>query len=169
MPKVLADCACQGDLAWNLPRAMRGKITVPGAAGMSDTDGFIEEVNEEVRRDRLYQMLRRYGWIAVLAILLIVGGASYSEYRKAQDRAEAEALGDAMLAALSINESTERADALAAIAPGSPASAAVLRLLTAAQQSDAGDTTAAVATLDPDVAAKPALVRTAAMARPPGR
>ena len=36
---------------------------------MSDTDSFIDEVNEEVRRDRLYHLLRRYGWIAALAIV----------------------------------------------------------------------------------------------------
>ena len=36
---------------------------------MSDTDSFIDEVTEEVRKDRLYGYLRRYGWIAVLVIL----------------------------------------------------------------------------------------------------
>lgn len=115
---------------------------------MSDTDSFIEEVNEEVRRDRLYQLLRRYGWIAVLAILLIVGGAAWSEYRKAQARAQAERLGDAMLAALSVEEATDRAETLAAIEPGAPESAAVLGLLTAAEQADAGDTEGAIDTLD---------------------
>ena len=115
---------------------------------MSDTDSFIEEVNEEVRRDRLYQLLRRYGWIAVLVIFLIVGGAAWSEYRKAQERAEAERLGDAMLAALSVHASEDRAAALAVIEPGSPQSSAVLRLLTAAEQADSGDAAAAVATLD---------------------
>lgn len=129
-------------------RGVRGAKRGPGAGRMSDTDSFIEEVNEEVRRDRLYQLLRRYGWIAVLAIVLIVGGAAWTEYRKAQARAQAEGLGDAMLAALSINESDNRADALAAIEPGSPQSAAVLQLLTAAEQADAGDITSAVATLD---------------------
>ena len=115
---------------------------------MSNPDSFIDEVNEEVRRDRLYGYLRRYGWIAVLAIVLIVGGAAYSEYRKAQVRAEAEALGDAMLAALSQDESTARATALEEIAPGSPASAAVLRMMTAAEQADAGETGAAIETLN---------------------
>ena len=41
---------------------------------MSETDSFIDEVNEEVRRDRLYAALRRYGWIAIVAVLAIVGG-----------------------------------------------------------------------------------------------
>jgi len=115
---------------------------------MSDTDSFIEEVNEEVRRDRLYLMLRRYGWIAALVILLIVGGAAFSEYRKAQARAEAETLGDAMLAAMSLADSAERAEALGAIAPGTPASVAVLRLLTASAQIEADDPASATATLD---------------------
>ena len=87
---------------------------------MSNTESFIEEVNEEVRRDRLYGLLRRYGWIAVLAILLIVGGAAFSEYRKAQARAEAEALGDAMLAALTVDDSAGRAEALAGISAANP-------------------------------------------------
>lgn len=114
---------------------------------MSDTDSFIEEVNEEVRRDRLYGYLRRYGWIAILLVVLIVGGAAWSEYRKAQVRAQAEALGDAMLAALEENESSDRVTALTAIEPGAPTSVAVLSMLTAAEQADAGDTTAAVETL----------------------
>ena len=39
---------------------------------MSNNDSFIDEVNDEVRRDRLYGMVRRYGWIAVVLIALIV-------------------------------------------------------------------------------------------------
>jgi len=115
---------------------------------MSNTDSFIEEVNEEVRRDRLYQILRRYGWIAVLAILLIVGGAAWNEYRKAQTRAEAEALGDALLAALQQGEAEARVAALEGIAPSTPESAAVLQLLTAAQQAEGGAEAEAVETLD---------------------
>ena len=115
---------------------------------MSDTDGFIEEVTEEVRRDRLYGLLRRYGWIAVLAIVLIVGGTSYSEYRKAQIRGKAEALGDSMIAALGADESAARAVALAEIDADSPAAKAVLRLMTAAEQSSAGEDELAAETLN---------------------
>lgn len=115
---------------------------------MSDTDSFIEEVNEEVRRDRLYKMLRRYGWIAVLAIFLVVGGAAWNEYQKAQSKAQAEALGDAMLNALEQNESAARASQLAAIDADTPGAKAVLRLMTAAEQSTSGDAAAAVETLD---------------------
>lgn len=115
---------------------------------MSNTDSFVEEVNEEVRKDRLYGLLRRYGWIAVLAIFLVVGGAAYSEFRKAQERARAEALGDAMLDALEVDDSLGRAAALDAIEPATPMSAAVLRLMTAAEQSAAGRDAEAIETLD---------------------
>ncbi|MCX7560781.1 hypothetical protein OS190_14485 [Sulfitobacter sp. F26204] len=115
---------------------------------MSNTDGFVEEVNEEVRRDRLYGLLRRYGWIAVLAILGIVGGAAYTEYNKAQARSQAEELGDAMLAALSLDDPSQRAVTLTAIDPATPTSAAIVRMMTAAEQAQAGDESAAAETLN---------------------
>ena len=93
-------------------------------------------------------MLRRYGWIAVLAIFVIVGGAAWNEYQKAQTKAQAEALGDAMLSALSQNESDARATELAAIDAESPAAKAVLRMMTAAEQATAGEAAAAIETLD---------------------
>ena len=43
---------------------------------MSNPDSFIEEVTEEVRRDRLFALFRKYGWIGVVLVLAIVGGAS---------------------------------------------------------------------------------------------
>ena len=114
---------------------------------MSNTDSFIEEVTEEVRRDKLYAALRKYGWIGAVAVLAIVGGAAYSEYSKAQVRGQAEAAGDAMLAALTLDESTDRAAALAKVELENPSANAVLSLMTASEQSDAGETVAANATL----------------------
>lgn len=82
---------------------------------MSNPDSFIEEVTEEVRRDRLYALMRKYGWIAVLAVLGIVGGAGWNEWQKAQSAARAEAFGDALLEALDLGGPDERAGALDAI------------------------------------------------------
>lgn len=82
---------------------------------MSQTDSFIEEVTEEVRRERLFSLFRRYGWIAILAILLLVGGASWREWSQARERAAAEALGDAILAALEAPDAASRSVALAEI------------------------------------------------------
>ena len=116
-------------------------------AVMSNTDSFIEEVTEEVRRDKLYAALRKYGWIGILALAAIVGGAAYSEYNKAQARAQAEATGDSMLAALQLDESVERAAALALVEVENPSASAIVSLMTAAEQSSAGETESANETL----------------------
>lgn len=114
---------------------------------MSDTDSFIEEVTEEVRRDRLYGYLKRYGWIAALVILGIVGAAGYNEFQRAQETAKAQALGDAMIAALSEDGDAARADALAGVTSETPQGAAVLAFLTAGAQAEAGQNDAAAQTL----------------------
>lgn len=100
---------------------------------MSDTDSFIDEVSEEVRRDRLFRLARRYGWIAILAVVLLVGGASWNEWRKAQNRAQAQDFGDAIIAALEAQDRPARAAALEAIEPSVPAGQVVLDLLAAAE------------------------------------
>ncbi len=110
---------------------------------MSNSDGFIEEVTEEVRRDRLFRLMRRYGWIAIVAILLLVGGAAWNEWRKAQAREAAQDFGDTMLAALSESDRPARASALADIDAPNPEAAAILDLLTAAET--AGQDTGAAA------------------------
>ena len=100
---------------------------------MSNSDSFIDEVTEEVRRDRLFALMRRYGWIAILAVLLIVGGAAWNEWRKAQERQTAEALGDSLLAAL---ESDDSAQALQAVEAPNPGAQAVVDLLAASEMDD---------------------------------
>ena len=61
---------------------------------MSDTDSFIEEVSEEVRRDRLFKIFKKYGWVAVVIVILLVGGAAFNEYRKISNQKRAAELGD---------------------------------------------------------------------------
>lgn len=123
---------------------------------MSESDSFIDEVSEEVRRDRLYGLLRRYGWIGALVIVLVVGGAALNEWRKAQDRAEAEALGDALIAALEAPDDAARAGALADLAEAEGVAATpdagagmVVALMTAAAQLGGGAPDMAVETLTP--------------------
>jgi len=82
---------------------------------VSNPDHFIDEVTEELRRDQLFAMMRKYGWIGVLLVLLIVGGAAFNEWRKATAEAAAEALGDSLSAALKIEDDTARAAAFGAI------------------------------------------------------
>ena len=97
---------------------------------MSNPDSFIDEVTEEVRRDKLYATFRKWGWVGVLLVVLIVGGAAFSEWRKAQAEARAEAFGDAVLEALDLGSPDERSAALAAV-PNSGEQTAILQLLLA--------------------------------------
>jgi hypothetical protein len=114
---------------------------------VSDTESFIEEVNDEVRRDRLFGYLRRYGWIAALLILGIVGAAGYNEYRNAQADAKAQALGDAMIAALSQDDNAARAEALVGVSAETAQGAAILAFMTAGAQAEAGEAALAAQTL----------------------
>jgi hypothetical protein len=113
---------------------------------VSNTDSFIDEVASEVRRDRLFALMRRYGWIAVLVVAVIVGGAAWNEWRKAQERASAEALGDSLLAALEADDAAARAAALQAVAAPNPEAQAVVDML-AASEMQQDDPAAAAAKL----------------------
>lgn len=116
---------------------------------MSTPDSFVDEVTDAVRSDRLYATFRRYGWIGVVAVLLIVGGAGYNEYQKAQEKSRAEAFGDGVLAAMELPDPAARAAALAAV-PADGDQAALLALLKAG--TPATDKAGALAALDALVA-----------------
>lgn len=118
---------------------------------MSHPDSFIDEVTEEVRRDRLFNLFRRYGWIGIAAVVLIVGGAAVNEWRKSQAQARAESFGDAVLESLDMT-GPERVEALSSI-PATGEQTAILQLLLASDPE--GDKEAALAALtkladDPD-------------------
>ena len=113
---------------------------------VSNTDSFIEEVTEEVRREKLYSYLRRYGWIAVAAVLLLVGGAAFNEYRNAQERGAAEAAGDALLDALEETDPSARATAFESVTSEGPAGA-ISALLEASTLEETGDVDGAASLL----------------------
>lgn len=115
---------------------------------MSDTDSFIEEVTEEVRRDRLFALMRRYGWIAVVAVLLLVGGTAYREYTRAAETAKAQAFGDAILAALENDAAADRVSAFDQIEAPTAEGAAVLDMMIAAEEALEGNGTAAAERLN---------------------
>lgn len=124
---------------------------------MANQDSFIDEVNEEVRRDRLYRLFRRYGPIALIAVVLLVAGAAWNEWTKAQARAEAEALGDAILAASAETSPAAREAALISLGT-TPDSAAVTSLLAAAAARADGDAETAIERYDA-IAANPEVDR----------
>ena len=102
---------------------------------------------EEVRRDRLFAVMRKWGWIPVLMVILIVGGAGYREYSLSKEQAAAEALGSSILAALSADEADERIDALSQVETDSAGGKAVVAMLKAAEQATVGYEAAAAETL----------------------
>lgn len=114
---------------------------------MSDTDSFIEEVTEEVRREQLYGYLKKYGWIAVVVVLGVVGSAAYFEWQKAQATSAAQMVGNAVLSAMDNDDVEARLSALNAIEIEDISAGAVVAMLTAREAEVAGDVEGAVAAL----------------------
>ncbi len=113
---------------------------------MSTPDSFIEEVTEEVRRDRLFAAFRKYGWIGILLIVIVVGGTAWNAWTKAQARARAQSFGDAILAAVGQGSTAERLKAFDAI-PADGGQVAIKDLLIASDPTSA-DKAATIAALD---------------------
>lgn len=112
---------------------------------MSNPDSFIEEVTEEVRRDRLFGLFRKYGWIGVVVILALVGGTAWTEWQKSRDAARAQAFGDALIDALDHGTPDERREALAAV-PTDGVQTAILNLILASDPAE--DKAATLAALE---------------------
>lgn len=127
---------------------------------MSNPDSFIDEVNEELKRDRLFGFIRQWAWLAVLAVIVLVGAATWNEWRKAQAESQAQAFGDAVIAALEPEDLAARREALAVIDAGGDR-AGILNLLLAATEIEAENRPAALALLASvaDDAALPASYR----------
>jgi hypothetical protein len=99
---------------------------------VSDTDSFLQEVSEELRRDRLYRNIRKYGWIAILLVVMIVGGATYREYMKSKTAQAAQLFGTSIIDALNEKEIDDRIAKLQTInAPGDNAKVVIAMLLSA--------------------------------------
>ena len=106
---------------------------------MSDTDSFIHEVTDEVRRDRLFGYFRRYGWIAAVVILGLVGGTAYNEWSKSTAAQVAQARGDALLDALDMDDDTASIAALSEIATNEGGDVVASFLAAGADQSQAAN------------------------------
>lgn len=117
---------------------------------MSNPDSFIEEVTEEVRRDRLFALFRKYGWIGAVVVLGIVGGAAYTEWQKVQAENRAQAFGDAVLDALDLGAPEDRSAALAAVATDGDQTGILQLLLASDPDADRAGTLAALEKLASD-------------------
>ena len=122
---------------------------------MSNTDSFIEEVTEEVRRDRLFGLFRKYGWIGGVVVLGIVGGAAWNEWSKARNEARAQAFGDAIIDALDTGTPEERTAAFAAIAADGEQAALLQLILASDLTADRATTLAALDKVAADASLRP--------------
>lgn len=113
---------------------------------MSNNDSFIDEVTEEVRRDKLFGLMRRYGWIGIALVALIVGGAAFREWQKVSKENASEAFGDAILGAMAIDDPAARLKALDAVS-ATGARKAVVEMFAAAEALAAKDKASALAQL----------------------
>ena len=114
---------------------------------MSDSDSFINEVSEEVRRDRLFTLFKRWAWLAVLIVVAIVGAAAWFEWQSAQERGDAQAFGDALLTGLDGDDPEARIAALSEIDTPSPEVSMILALLAAGEEANSEDPQAAATRL----------------------
>jgi hypothetical protein len=112
-----------------------------------NSDSFISEVSEAVRRDRLAATLRRYGWLVAAVLALVIGGAALNEWQKLRSANRAAAAGDAMRTALAAPDPGARATALGAFAATTPDAAVAARLAEAGSLEQAGDRAAAAVIL----------------------
>lgn len=112
---------------------------------MSQSDSFIDEVTEELRRDQLFRALKRWGWIGVLAVVALVGAATYREISTNRDLAAARDFGDAVIAALDLPDAVARAAALAEITPSRSNQEVLLAFIRASDLSESDPVAAAAA------------------------
>ena len=116
---------------------------------MSDTDGFIHEVTEELRRDRMLKVWRTWAPALIGAVVAVVVGAGLIEWHKQTDRAAAETAGAALREAAAAPGPAEKARRFGDVAvqlEGGPAM--VARLSQASAAAEAGDDAAAVEALN---------------------
>lgn len=114
---------------------------------MSETDSFLDEVSEEVKKDRLLAWLNKNSIYIGALLVFIIGGAAVNEYMKHAARSAAEANGDKMVAALEAEETADSVKALDALQDDASDSAPLLLFQLAAAHEVDGDTEAAIETL----------------------
>ncbi len=115
---------------------------------MSESDSFISEVSDELRRDRLFAFFRRWGPFLIAGLVLLVGASAYLEWRRIGDDRSAAQRGDAMLAAVRTEAPEARAAALAGLATDAGDRGVIPALLEAEALAASEQADAALATLD---------------------
>ncbi len=118
---------------------------------MSNPESFLSEVADEMRRDRMYRLWRRYGpWVIGAIVLVVAGGAAW-EWRERMAEDDAQSRMEEYLVAAEGEDAAESAAALAEFAVRAAEDdeagyAIVARLRAGARLVEAGDTEAAAET-----------------------
>jgi len=115
---------------------------------VSDTDSFIDEVSEEIRREKLFKTFRKYGWIGVALVVIVVGGTGYREYIRAAEKTASETFGSSVLEALQENDPSARVAQLDTITAPNASAGAMIAMLQAAELASDKDGAGAAAKLE---------------------
>ncbi len=112
-------------------------------------EAFLREVDEELRREQIQTVWKRYGRIAVVAVVLLLAGFAAFLFWRDQSQKKAEKQGEELAAVIADIQGSRKADAGkkidALIADGSPGYRIAALFTKAALAADAGDKKAAVA------------------------
>ena len=74
---------------------------------MVESESFIKEVSEEVKRDRLFKVLNKFKWPLSVIIILLVGAVGGYEYYKFDKKSRAQKNGEFLMSAIeSLKENT---------------------------------------------------------------
>lgn len=123
-----------------------GRRIPAGECALAESDSFIQEVSEEVRRDRMYAVWRRYGPWLIAAIVVVVALAAGRGWYESREQARKAELGGALLAADRVEDPAEASQAFLALAEeGGYAYPVLARLRAGASLMQAGDLDAAQA------------------------
>lgn len=120
------------------------------SARQRDDDRFIDEVSEELRRERMISLARRYGPFLVAGLLIIVVAVAALEYQSAADTEAARALGGDLATAAAETDPAVRAERFEAIAAqaGDGPARSIARLYAADAALEADDAERALALYD---------------------
>ena len=67
---------------------------------MVESESFIKEVSEEVKRDILFKTLKKFKWPIIILIILLVGAAGGYEYYKFYKKVKAQEIGEFFVSAI---------------------------------------------------------------------
>ena len=67
---------------------------------MVESESFIKEVSEEVKRDKLFKTLKKFKWTIIVLITLLVGAVCGYEYYKFDKNVKAQEIGEFFVSAI---------------------------------------------------------------------